>query len=346
VKLGVSLAYWPWFEVHEQFGLARLADELGYHSVWVAEGWGQEATAVLGSLAAITQQIKLGASIFQIPARQPTTAAVAASTIDRLSNGRMLMGLGLSGPQVSEGWYGVPFTYPLGRTREYIEIVRQVLSGDYVTYRGKHWELPLTGGGTGLGKPLRITGRPVQPRIPIYLGVSGERTVEQAGALADGWLPFLFSPQHAALLTEPLRRGLAKSGRSRSEMTIAPTVPAAVHDDVDTARDLVRPMIAMYLGAMGAKGKNFYVEIANRYGHGESANACQDAFLAGNRAEAEAAVSDELIDLVSLATTPENLESRLQAFVDADVDLLIVVPFGDGAQLLKQLSQANAGTNV
>ena len=141
MKLGVSLAYWPWFEVDEQFALARLADELGYHSVWVAEGWGQEATAVLGSLAAITQQIKLGAGIFQIPARQPTTAAVAASTIDRLSNGRMLMGLGLSGPQVSEGWYGVPFTHPLGRTREYIEIVRQVLSGDYVNYRGKHWDV-------------------------------------------------------------------------------------------------------------------------------------------------------------------------------------------------------------
>ncbi len=346
MKLAVQVAYWPWFEVQEQFDIARLADELGYHSVWVAEGWGQEATAVLGSLAAITRQIKLGAGIFQIPARQPTTAAVAASTIDRISNGRMLIGLGLSGPQVSEGWYGVPFNAPLGRTREYIEIIRQVLGGDYVDYHGKHWDIPSTEGGMGLGKSLRIMGRPVQPRIPIYLGVAGERTVEQAGALADGWLPFLYSTQHSAILTEPLRRGLAKAGRSRSEITIAPTVPAAVHEDLDTARNLVRPMIAMYLGAMGAKDKNFYVEIATRYGHGESANACQDAFLAGNRAEAEAALSDELIDLVSLATTPDTLESRLQEFAAADVDLLIVVPFGDSAELLKQLAHANEGVNA
>lgn len=343
MKLGVSLGYWPWFEHDEQLALARLVDRLGYHSVWVAEGWGQEATAVLGSLAAVTEQIRLGAGIFQIPARQPTTAAVAASTIDRLSGGRMLLGLGLSGPQVSEGWYGVPFVSPLGRTREYIEIIRKTLSHEYVTYEGKHWTLPLTEGGTGLGKALRIMGRPIQPNIPIYLGVSGERTVEQAGVLADGWLPFLFSPQHAEMLTAPLHRGLAKAGRSRSEMTIAPTVPAAVHENIDVARDLVRPMIAMYLGAMGAKGKNFYVEIAARYGHGESASACQYAFLAGDRAGAEAALSDELIDLVSLATTPENLEARIEAFALADVDLLIVVPFGDRPQLLERISQANTG---
>lgn len=338
MRFGVSVAYWPWFTYDEQVALARTADELGFDSVWGAEGYGQEAVALLGALSAVTEQIRLGTGILQIPARQPAAAATAAATLDRISGGRALLGLGLSGPQVSEGWYGVPFTAPLRRTREYVEIIRLACSGERLSYQGREWTIP-TPDGLGLGKELRMLGGgPVQDRIPIYLGVSGPRTVAQCGEIADGWLPFLFSPDHADMLTEPLLRGLARAGRDRSEMTIAPTVPAALHRDPDVARDLVRPMIAFYLGGMGAKDKNFYTELAVRYGHAASALACQERFLAGDRTGAEAALTTELIDLVSLAATPATLEKKLDAYETAGVDTMIVTPFGDRTALLEALA--------
>jgi len=339
VQIGVSLMYWPWFTPAEQLELTRQADQLGLHSVWFAEGYGQEAVAMLGMAAGQTTSIKLGAGILQIPARQPTTTAMAASTIDRISGGRMLLGLGLSGPQVSEGWYGVPFTSPLGRTREYIEIIRQTLSGDRVEYHGKHWSIPLVDGGLGLGKPLKLMGRPVQPHIPIYLGVGGEKTVQQAGEIADGWTPFLYSPDHAEMLTAPLLRGIERAGRQRADVDIAPLVAGALADDLDQARDAVRPVISFYFGGMGAKGKNFYVDLAERYGHGASANACQDAFLAGDRPAAAAALTDDLLDLVALVATPDTLGTRLAAFADAGVDTLVVAPFGDRPALLSALAE-------
>lgn len=339
MQIGVALAYWPWFEIDEQVELSKLADRLGYHSVWLAEGYGQEGVAMLGLIAGQTERILLGAGILSIPARQPTAAAVAASTLDRISGGRLLLGLGLSGPQVSEGWYGVPFTAPLTRTREYVDIVRRTLSGERVDYQGKHFAIPLREGGTGLGKALKLMGRPVQPRIPVYLGVGGEKTVHQAGEIADGWLPFLYSPEHADILTAPLLQGIAAAGRQRSDVTIAPMVPAAVHDDLAVARDHVRPLVALYLGGMGAKGKNFYVDLAARYGHGTSANACQDAFLAGDQDAAAAALTDELIDLVSLTATPDTLGKKLGAYESAGVDTLIVTPFGDRPALLTTLSE-------
>lgn len=337
MRLGVSLAYWPWFTLDEQFALARQADRLGFDSVWVAEGYGQDGVALLGALAAVTERIGLGAGILQIPARQPATTAMAAASLDRISGGRMLLGLGLSGPQVSEGWYGVPFTAPLRRTREYVEIVRKALSGEHLTYAGREWTIP-SDGGLGLGKPLKMLGGPVQERIPIYLGVGGPQTVQQCGEIADGWLPFLFSPEHADLLNEPLLTGIAKAGRTRADVVVAPTVPAAVHNDLDTARDLVRPMIAFYLGGMGAKGANFYVELAVRYGHADAAHACQDRFLTGDRRGAEAALTPELIDLVSLAATPATVEKKLAAYESATVDTLVVTPFGDRAALLEILA--------
>ncbi|GAA4700110.1 LLM class F420-dependent oxidoreductase [Pseudonocardia yuanmonensis] len=338
MRLGVFVAYWPWFTYNEQVALARQADRLGFDSVWVAEGYGQEAVAILGALSAVTERIKLGSGILQIPARQPAAAATAAATLDRISGGRLLLGLGLSGPQVSEGWYGVPFTAPLRRTREYVEIVRKACSGERLTFSGREWTIP-SEGGLGLGKPLRMLGDgPVQDRIPIYLGVGGPKTVEQCGEIADGWFPFLFSPEHAEMLTEPLLRGLANAGRDRSTMTVATAVPAAVHADLDTARDLVRPLLAFYLGGMGSKDKNFYTELAVRYGHGASARACQDRFLAGDRSGAEAALTPELIDLVSIAATPATLEKNVARFADAGVDTLVVVPFGDRPAVLDALA--------
>jgi F420-dependent oxidoreductase-like protein len=338
MRLGVFVAYWPWFSYDEQVALARQADRLGYDSVWVAEGYGQEAVAILGALSAVTERIRLGTGILQIPARQPSAAATAAATLDRISGGRLLLGLGLSGPQVSEGWYGVPFTAPLRRTREYVEIVRMACSGERLTYAGREWMIP-SEGGLGLGKPLKMLGGgPVQHRIPIYLGVGGQRTVEQCGEIADGWFPFLFSPEHSAMLTEPLLRGLARSGRDRSAMTIAAAVPAAVHKDLATARDLVRPLLAFYLGGMGSREKNFYTELAVRYGHGASARECQDRFLAGDRRGAEAALTTELIDLVTIAATPATLERSVARFAGAGVDTLVVVPFGDRPAVLEAMA--------
>lgn len=338
MHLALSVAYAPWFSLDEQVSLARQADRLGFHSVWVAETWGQDAVAMLGLLAGVTERIGLAAGILQIPARQPTTTASAAATIDRASGGRMILGLGLSGPQVSEGWYGVPFVSPLGRTREYVEIVRLALSRRPVEYDGRHWTLPQREGGTGLGKPLALLGRAVQDRIPIYLGVSGERTVRQAGEIADGWLPFLFSPAHASMLTAPLLDGIAAAGRRREDVAVAPMVPVALADDVDTARELVRPILAFYFGAMGAREKNFYVEIADRYGFGAQARACQDAFLAGERREAHAALTADLVDSVAIAATPKTLEGKLSAYEEAGVDTLVVTPFGDRPALLDALA--------
>jgi F420-dependent oxidoreductase-like protein len=339
MRIGVFLAYWPWFEPDEQVELAQLADRLGLDSVWVAESYGQDAVALLGFLAARTERIRLGAAVLQIPARQPATTAMAAATLDRMSGGRLLLGLGLSGPQVSEGWYGVPFTAPLGRTREYVEIVREAWSGRRLEYSGRHWQLPSREGGLGLGKPLKLMGGPVQPQIPVYLGVGGPKTVEQAGEIADGWLPFLFSPAHAELLTEPLLRGIRKAGRRRQDVDLAAVVPAAVHEDLAVARDLVRPLLAFYLGGMGAKDKNFYVELARRYGFGQAAAACQDLFLAGDRAGAARVRGDELVDTLALVATPDTVGKKLAEYERAGVDTLLVTPFGDRPALLAALAE-------
>ncbi|QJY49922.1 LLM class flavin-dependent oxidoreductase [Pseudonocardia broussonetiae] len=342
MQLGAFVAYWPWFTYDEQVALARQADRLGYDSVWVAEGYGQEAVAILGALSAVTERIRLGSGILQIPARQPAAAATAAATLDRISGGRLLLGLGLSGPQVSEGWYGVPFTSPLRRTREYIEIIRAACSGERLSYAGQEWTIP-TQDGLGLGKPLKMLGGgPVQDRIPIYLGVTGPKTVEQCGEIADGWFPFLLSPEHAEMVTAPLLRGLERAGRDRSAMTIAAAVPVAVDADVRVARDLVRPLLAFYLGGMGSKERNFYAELAVRYGHGASARECQDRFLAGDRRGAGAALTDDLIDLVAIAATPATLEKKVARFADAGVDTLVVVPFGDRPAVLDTLAQVMA----
>lgn len=331
--------YWPWFTPDEQLRLAIQADQLGLHSVWFSEGYGQEAVAMLGYVAGQTVQIKLGAGILQIPARQPTTSATAAATIDTISEGRMLLGLGLSGPQVSEGWYGVPFTSPLGRTGEYVAIIRQVLSGEPLDYQGEHWCIPLRDGGLGLGKPLKLMGVPTKRRIPIYLGVGGAKTVQQAGEIADGWTPFLFSPAHANMLMEPLLEGIAQANRVREDVEVAPLVPGSLADDIADARDAVRSVVSFYFGAMGSKDKNFYVDLAKRYGHGDSANRCQDAFLAGDRDAAAQALSDELLDLVALVATPDTLGQRLEAYEAAGVDTLIVAPFGNRPAMLTALAE-------
>src|SRR3954469_4045360 len=236
MRAGIFVGYWPWFTPEEQVSLAVLADELGLDSVWVAEAWGQDAVSVLGFLAARTERVALGSALFQIPARQPTATAMAAVSLDVLSGGRFRLGLGVSGPQVSEGWYGVPFARPVSRTREYVEIVRRALAREGpLEYSGRVFRLPMEGG-TGLGKPLKLLAKPVQQPIPVYLGAVGPKAVEQVGEIATGGLPFLCAPAQFELLLEPLRRGLEKAGRELTDLDVAVAVPMGLDDDIRAAR--------------------------------------------------------------------------------------------------------------
>ena len=348
MRIGIFLAYWPWFSPEEQVELAVLADELGLDSVWVSEAWGQDAVSVLGLLAARTERVGLGSGLMQIPARQPAAAAMAAATLDVLSGGRFRLGLGVSGPQVSEGWYGVPFARPLRRTREYVEIVRAILAREApLEYQGEEWTLPLPeGAGTGLGKPLRLLARPVQERIPIYLGAIGPRAVRQVGELADGWLPFMFTPRAPDVLLDPLREGVEAAGRSPADVDIAPVVPVAVYEDPAAARDAARPWLAFYLGAMGAPEKNFYVDLAERYGFGAPARACQKRFLAGDRAGAVAEIPDDLVDFGAIATTPDRLADRLAEYEAAGATTLVAVPSGDRAATVGLIARAATSQRV
>lgn len=331
MRAGLFLAYWPWFSPEEQVTLAQLGDELGLDSVWISEAWGQDAVSVLGLLTGKTERIGLGSGLMQIPARKPTATAMAAATLDVLSHGRFRLGLGLSGPQVSEGWYGEPFVRPLGRTREYVDVVRRALAREPVQLEAE--------GGMGLGKPLKLLAKPVQDPVPIYLGAIGPKAVEQTGELADGWLPFMFNPAAPEVLMDPLRAGLAKAGRSLADIDVAPVVPLAVEDDEATARDAVRPWLAFHLGAMGAKEKNFYVELAARYGHGDAARECQDRFLAGDRAGAAAALTDEIVDAGAIAATPATLAARVAAYERAGANTLVAVPAGaDRARTVRALA--------
>jgi F420-dependent oxidoreductase-like protein len=337
MNIGLYLAYWPWLTLDEQVQLAILGDDLGLDSVWVAEAWGQDAVSVLGLLAGQTERIGLGSGLLQIPARQPTAAAMAATTLDVASGGRFRLGLGVSGPQVSEGWYGVPFVRPLARTREYVEIVRRALAREGpLEYAGDEWTLPLP---EGLGRPLKLLARPVQERIPIYLGAVGPRAIEQAGAIADGWLPFMLAPDQLDLIS----RGAESAGRALEDIDIAPVLPLAVADDVATARDHVRPWLAFYLGAMGAPEKNFYVEAAERNGHGDCARTVQQRFLAGDRAGAAAALSDAMIDEGAIAVTLDGLEDRVLAVFEGGATTLLALPAGpDKAAAVRALAEVGA----
>ncbi len=335
MRSGLFLAYWPWFSLEEQVSLAALADELGLDSVWISEAWGQDAVSVLGLLAGRTERVALGSGLLQIPARKPTATAMAAATLDVLSGGRFRLGLGLSGPQVSEGWYGEPFVRNLQRTREYVDVVRRALAREPVQLA-----LPEGEPGMGLGRPLKLLAKPVQERIPVYLGAVGPKAIVQTGEIADGWLPAFLDPGEPDVLMAPLREGLERAGRSLSDIDVAAAVPVAVDDDVDRARDAVRPWLAFYLGAMGAREKNFYVDLADRYGHGAAAREVQERMLSGDRAGAAGALSAELIDRTALATTRAGLDERLDAYARAGVTTFLAVPCGDKTATVRALAEA------
>lgn len=303
--------------------LALEADRLGYHSLWTAEAWGSDCVTPLTWLAARTERIRVGTAVMQIPARTPANAAMIAATLDFLTGGRMLLGLGVSGPQVVEGWYGVPYGKPLGRAREYVEIVRTILARKQpLEHHGEHYDVPCTGG-TGLGKPLRLMFRPLRASIPIYLAAIGPKNVALAAEIADGWLPIFFSPGRMPVFRASLEEGFARGGGNSADFDIAPMVEVRIGTDVVACRDAVKPTLALYIGGMGAKGRNFYFNLACRYGYEEAAMKIQDAFLEGRREAAAAAVPDALVDEVALCGPRERIAERLEIWKAGGVTTMI-----------------------
>src|ERR1700694_5312555 len=293
MKLGVNVGYWAMgIGAAEQLEIARAAESLGYDSVWAAEAYGSDAATVLAWLAAGTTKIKLGSGIFQIPARSAAMTAMTAATIDQLSGGRMLLGLGTSGPQVSEGWHGVRFAKQLLRTREYVAVVRMALAHQKVEFHGETLELPMP---DGPGKALKLTIRPVQEQIPIFLAVLGPKNVALAGEIADGWLPVFFSPEHMKELRAPLEEGAARVNRSLADFRIGPSVNVMISDDLENARNAMRPILALYVGGMGSKEQNFYNRLMATYGFERAAEEVQDLYLAGRKTEAMFALPDDFI---------------------------------------------------
>jgi len=324
VKLGVSVGYWGLgLTAADQLAIAQTAESLGYDSIWTAEAYGSDAATVLAWLAAGTTRIKLGSGIFQIPARSVAMTAMTAATIDNLSGGRMLLGLGTSGPQVSEGFHGVRFAKQLQRTREYVAVLRLALSRQKIEYQGETLQLPLP---DGPGKALKLTIRPVQEKIPIYLAVLGPKNVALAGEIADGWLPVFFSPEHTKALRGPLEEGAARAGRSLDDFRICPSVNVMISDDLESARNAMRPILALYVGGMGSREQNFYNRLVSSYGFEEAAAKVQELYLAGQKTEAMFALPDELIDLVCIVGPRDRVKAKLRAFADAGVDTLIVWP--------------------
>ncbi|MCW3003701.1 MAG: class F420-dependent oxidoreductase [Conexibacter sp.] len=324
MKLGVHIGYWGLgLTSADQLAIVREAERLGYDSVWTAEAYGSDAATILAWLAGQTTTIKLGSGIFQMPGRSAAMTAMTAATIDQLSDGRMLLGIGSSGPQVSEGWHGVRFAKQLQRTREYIEVMRKALARERLEYHGETIELPLP---DGPGKALKLTIAPVQERMPIYLAAIGPKNTALAGEVADGWMPTLLSPEHLPLLRESLDEGAARAGRSLEGFDIAPTVNVNITDDVQGARDAVRPFMALYVGGMGSRDKNFYNTLVQRYGFEDAAREVQDLYLEGRKDEAAAALPEELIDLVSLVGPADRVRERLRAYADAGVGTLGVSP--------------------
>jgi F420-dependent oxidoreductase-like protein len=317
VRLGFSMGYAsPGENPLALIELARQAEDLGYDSAWASEAWGTDAVTVLSWLAATTSRIKIGSAVLQIPARTAANTAMTAATLDLLSGGRFLLGLGTSGPQVVEGWHAQPWGKPITKTREYVEVVRRALRRETVELRGSEVTVPYGGpGATGLGKPLKLMMRPLRAEIPIYLAALGQRNVELAFEIAEGWLPIFFSPERAR----------ATFGfKPRDGFDIAPSAMVVLTDDLAAGRDAVRPFIALYVGGMGARGKNFYNDLARRYGYEADAERIQDLYLDGKPREAIAAVPDALIDEVALVGSREKIADRLAAWRESGADTLLV----------------------
>jgi F420-dependent oxidoreductase-like protein len=324
MRLAVNLGYWGAGNDKDNLAVALEADRIGYDSVWAAEAYGSDAATVLAFVAAQTERIGIGSAIFQIPARTPAMTAMTAATLDSLSGGRFRLGLGVSGPQVSEGWYGVRFAKPLARTREYVAVVRQALSRQPLRHDGEFWTLPLP---DGPGKALRLTAHPVREHIPLYLASVGPKNLELTGEVADGWLGIFFAPEHAAESLDHVRAGRAKAGKDMSGFDVVPTVPVVFGDDLDACAEPLRHYAALYVGGMGSREQNFYNRLAVRMGYGDAAAQVQDLYLAKQHRDAAAAVPFEFIDRTSLIGPVERVRDRLAAYAESGVTTLSVASF-------------------
>jgi len=348
LKLGLNLGYWgigP--QGDDAVEIVQAAENAGFDSVWAAESYGSDAVSVLAYLAGKTETIQLGAAILQVPARQPAAAAMAGVTIDALSNGRFIFGFGPSGPQVSEGWYGVPYAKPWGRTREYIEVVREIVAREgRLEHDGTHFKLPLTEGEgvTGQGKALKLNIHPVRNEIPVYVGAIGRKSVEMAAEICEGWIPIFFSvDEWESAWGEHIEAGLQKGGRSREDFSVSPSVQVAIDGDTETARNVVKMGLLLYLGGMGSRKTNFYVDLTHRFGFGEAADEVQSLYLDGKRDQAYAAIPDELVDATAMIGTEAEVAERVRAFDEQGVDRLIVSPVhGDHGERLRTVERLAA----
>ena len=318
MRLGFYMGYAPpGTNPLELIELAQEAERLGYDSAWAAEAWGTDCVTVLSWLGATTERIKLGSAIMQIPGRTPANTAMTAATLDLLSGGRLLLGLGTSGPQVVEGWHGEPWGKPVAKTREYVEIVRTALRREPVEHHGEHYDIPL-GNGTGLGKPLKLMARPLRADIPIYLAAMGPKAVAQAFEIADGWLPIFWSPEKARDVFGGSMRA------ARDGFDVAPSTMALLIDDVEAGLEALKPYYALYVGGMGARGTNFYNDLVSRYGYEAEAKRIQELYLAGNKRDAAAAVPSALVDELALVGPKERLAERIAAWRESGATSLLV----------------------
>ncbi|MYW89811.1 LLM class F420-dependent oxidoreductase [Amycolatopsis rubida] len=335
MKLGFHLGYWGSGPIPGARESVLEAERLGFDSVWSAEAYGSDAFTPLAWVGSATSRIKLGTNIVQMSARTPTATAMSALTMDHLSGGRFVLGLGASGPQVVEGWYGQPYPKPLARTREYVEIVRKVLAREEpVTIDGQFFQLPLKGG-TGLGKPLKPTVHPLRADLPIYLAAEGPKNVALAAEICDGWLPLFFSPKSDGFYRAALEEGFARPGArgSLADFEVAASVPVIVHDDVEEAASFIKPALALYIGGMGAKSVNFHHDVFARLGYADVADKVQELYLAGRKEEAVKAIPTSLVEDTSLIGPAEKIREELGAWEATVVTTLLLR--GDAGSLAK-----------
>ncbi|MDM7832632.1 LLM class F420-dependent oxidoreductase [Cellulomonas edaphi] len=327
MRLGYYMGYWSAGPPPHAQETVLAAEQLGFDSLWTAEAYGSDALTPLAWWGSRTTTIRLGTAIAQLSARTPTAAAMAALTLDHLSGGRFVLGLGASGPQVVEGWYGQPYPKPLARTREYVAIVRQVLAREApVTFDGEFFQLPLDGG-TGLGKPLRSTVHPLRARLPIHLAAEGPKNIAMSAEIADGWLPLFYSPRMDDEYRTLLDSGFAvrQAGLSDpAEFEITAAVPVVLGEDVEGAADTIRPFVALYAGGMGAKGANFHRNVLDRLGYAEACDEIQAHYLAGDKQRAAAAVPTELIRDIALVGTADDIRAQLPAWRSTAVTTMLV----------------------
>jgi F420-dependent oxidoreductase-like protein len=325
VRLGLTLGYQTaWTTPADHLALAQEADRLGYSVVWAAEAYGSDSPSMLAWIAGQTTRIDVGSAVMQIPARTPAATAMTAATIDALSGGRFRLGIGVSGPQVSEGWHGVRFAKPLARTREYVDIVKLAIGRKRVEYAGAHYTLPLP---DGPGKALRLGFHPPREHIPIYLAAVGPKNLELAGEIADGWLAVFFAPDFAAEQLATIAAGREKAGLKAEGFDVVPTVPVVVGDDVAACAELVRWYAALYVGGMGSREQNFYNQLATRMGYGDAAREVQDLYLDKRQRDAAAAVPLEFIDRTSLLGPKERIAERMREYAASGVTTLSVSLF-------------------